>query len=195
MSQLRFALLRLIPAGFHRDGRVRGSTLRSGLQHIRAHGGARKALCRGETTGIHSTSRCQRPCSRSAAGERMYSLLRFFFFFFLISAVRRMSAETCESSDCIHPACLGTALRRFYRRAETSRSRGRTDGGRWRTGGESSRGKKSSIRNMTGMGGGDVKGEMNETHTLCLSIYLSAYSCLQKIKMLKYLLLNFKTRT
>lgn len=35
MSQLRFALLRFIPAGFHRDGRLRGN----GLQYLRAHPG------------------------------------------------------------------------------------------------------------------------------------------------------------
>lgn len=158
MSQLRFALLRFIPAGFHRDGRLRGSTLRSGLQHIRAHGGARNALRRGETAGIHSTSRCQRPCSRRAAGKRMYSLFRFFVFFFLISAVKRMSAETCESSDCIHPACLGTALRRFI----GERRRHGAGGGLTEGGGalveKAAEARKSSIKNMTGVGGGFERG-------------------------------------
>lgn len=178
MSQLRFALLRLIPTGFHRDGQLRGSTLRSGFQHIRAHGGARNALRRGQTAGIHSTRRCQRPCSRSAAGKCMYSLFRFFFFFLLISAVRRMSAETCESSDCIHPACLGTALQTLYRRAETSRSRGRTDGGRRPTGGESSRGKKKLNQKHYGGRGGYERGNEWDSHHIYLSIYphILAYS-------------------
>lgn len=93
----------------------------------------------------------------------------FFFFFFLISAVRQMSAETCDSSDCIHPACLGTALRRFI----GERRRHGAGGGLTEGGGalveRAAEARKSSIKNR----GGDTKGEMNDTHShLSICIFL-----------------------